>query len=326
MLRACNEKWTAANSDARRLFHGRGHTYPDLEHLVINWLPPYLQITVYAPVAEAELRQLLDALLEIKPDIEGAVVQFREGRKTHCQIWHGTVPEEHVVNEAGLSFLVQPITNQNIGLFMDMSHVRAALAEQMPGKRVLNLFAYTCAFSVSALAHGASLVVNNDMSKNALEWGERNHALNQQDLRRVRMVPHNLFKSWWKIKQFGSYDVLIIDPPTNQRGSFVAEKSYGQVLKRIPDLANPGATILACLNSPFLESDFLKQQMQRWCPSAVFVRRLPLHPDFPDAFPERGLKVMEFSYPGLIPTTLSSRGVFNRPAQSALSLAMRACT
>ena len=179
------------------------------------------------------------------------------------------------------------------------------------GKRVLNLFAYTCSFSVAALDGGATHVVNVDMSRSALDWGRENHRLNGQDLRLVSMLPHNLFKSWWKIRQLGPYGVVIIDPPTRQRGSFVAEKQYGQVLKRLPEFAAPGAEVIACLNSPFLNTDFLPQQMARWCPQCRLLETLPAADDFPDRFPDRALKVMRFRYtpqgrraaPGLKPRT-----------------------
>ena len=288
--------------EARRLFHGRGHYYPGLEHLVVNWYPPYLLIASFAPLEQAFIEGLVEGFVSAAEgsDIKllGIGLQIRAGRRTETTLLWGDLPDEHVVAEQGLHYLITPQRNQNVGLFMDMAHVRAYMAQYMPGARVLNLFAYTCAFSVSAIEHGAATVVNNDMSGNALKIGERNHELNGHDLRQVRMLPHNLFKSWWKIRQFGPYDLIIIDPPTNQRGSFVAEKSYGQVLKRIPELARPGAQIMACLNSPFLGPDFLTAQMQRWCPAAQLVQFLPQHPDFPDKYPERALKVAHFSYPG----------------------------
>jgi len=175
-----------------------------------------------------------------------------------------------------------------------MDYARKALAPDMAGARVLNLFAYTCAFSVSAVAQGAQLVVNNDMNANVLAVGKRNHAANGQDLRRVRMLSHNVFKAWKKIRGHGPYDVLIVDPPTNQRGSFVAEKDYPQVLKQLPRLAAPGARLVLCLNSPFLGNDFLRHQMARWAPQFDYVENFPPHPDFPEADPERGLKVQQY--------------------------------
>jgi len=296
----CTEKWRAGlDGDARRLFHGRGHCYAGLEHLVVNWYPPYLQLIVYHDEPELDaLRKLVASLLEAGPGVVGVVVQFRQGRRTRSEVWHGNVPDEHVVSEAGCRFFIRPKHNQNVGLFMDMAHVRQALSPTMMGANVLNLFAYTCAFSVAAIAQGARQVVNNDMSRPALQLGERNHVLNGHELRRVRMVPHNLFKSWWKIRQLGPYDVVIIDPPTNQRGSFVAEKSYGQILQRLGEFTSPGGRVVACLNSPFLGPDFLNNQMARWCPQARWEKTYAPHPDFPERFAERGLKVLEFGYPG----------------------------
>ena len=303
----CQEKLSTDHSgEARRLFHGRGHMYPGLEHVVVSWYPPYLHIALYAETADTEIARLVEDMVNMieqmsHPEatagaLQGVAVQYRAGRRTETKVFWGEVPDEVLVSEDSLQYWIQPLRNQNVGLFLDMGHVRQYLSSQMLDANVLNLFSYTCAFSVSAIKYGAKSVVNNDMSRNALELGERNHAANTQDLRKVRMIPHNLFKSWWKIKQFGPYDVIIIDPPTNQRGSFVAEKSYGQVLKRIPELASPGARIIACLNSPFLGPDFITQQMQRWCPECHFEEQLPAHPDFPDRYPERGLKVAVFKY------------------------------
>jgi len=280
---------------ARRLFHGRGHSFPGFEDLTVDRFRDCLLIGCFGddPVKAGEIGQLL---FEAIDDVHGVCVQHRQGRRTRTDIIAGTVAEELVVEENGLKFLVQPLRNQNVGLFLDMAPTRAWINAHCTGKSVLNLFSFTCAFSVSALAGGATHVVNVDMSRPALEWGKRNHALNDQDLRQVTMLPHNLFKSWWKIRQLGPYGLIIVDPPTNQRGSFNAEKQYGQVLKRIPEFCEPGAEVIACLNSPFLNGDFLSQQMSRWCPAARYVETMPASEDFPDRFPDRGLKIVRFRY------------------------------
>ncbi len=289
-------RWSEGRQgEAQRLFHGRGHCYPGWEHLTVTWYPPYLILASYRKDGE-DLEPLAHALKEAIPPVEGIVIQDRDGRRTSSRVVAGPVPDEHLVTENGLRYWIQPLRNQNVGLFLDMGHVRQYLSGHVRNRSVLNLFAYTCAFSVSAIEHGAKLVVNNDMSRNALQTGTRNHEANGHDLRKVRMLPHNLFKSWWKIRQLGPFDVVIIDPPTNQRGSFVAEKSYGQVLKRIPEFTARGGRVIACLNSPFLGPDFLLNQMQRWCPDCHHVQTLLPHPDFPEMYPERGLKVLEFRY------------------------------
>ncbi len=285
----CVDRMASTGDECARLFHGRGHCYPGFEHLTVDYFPPYLLVSVFRnnTVAIAPLVADLHAQL---PRVEGVSVQRRDGRRTTTEVLLGTVPEEVVVREAGLNYAVRMLHNQNVGLFLDMAPSRRWVRDVAQDRSVLNLFAFTCGFSVAAIAGGAKAVVNNDMSRTVLEWGAHNHALNGQDLRDVRMLPHNLFKSWRKIRQWAPYDLVVVDPPTNQRGSFTAEKHYGQILKRLAGLCAPGALVLACLNSPFLGPEFLTSQMARWCPSATFQAFLPASDDFQDRHPERGLK------------------------------------
>ena len=185
--------------------------------------------------------------------------------------------------------------NQNAGLFLDMRPLRHWLSQNSNGKNVLNLFAYNCSLSVAALASGARRVVNVDMSKPSILWGSRNHALNDQDPRSVKSVPNNLFRSWGKIKQFGPYDTVIIDPTTRQRGSFDVEKNYGAVIKKLKSLTAAKTDVIATVNSPYLRDDFLINQFARHAPQCRFRSMMPGSDEFPDKFPERALKIYNFS-------------------------------
>ena len=285
-------------TDLVRLFHGRGKTYLGFDDLTVDLLGPVVLIGLFAdkdPQAIDFAHALKD---EVPLSVEAVLVQHRRGRQTEAELVWGALPESVVGREAGLSYLLHPNRNQNIGVFLDAAPLRRWVRDNAEGANVLNLFAYTCGFSLAALAGGARQVVNNDMSKTALDWGRANHELNGHDPRSVRYVPHNLFKSWWKLKQFARYDLIVIDPPTNQRGSFNAEKDYATMLKRLPDLAAPGAKIVACLNSPFLDFSFLENQIRRWAPKAQIRQRLPASPDFPEAEPERALKVVLCEWSG----------------------------
>jgi len=299
VLNRCEERQNAGIQPhgAARLFHGRGHFFPGFEDITVDLFGDCLQVACFSEDLEGS-RALVVQLADRLTGVESACVQVRAGRATSVESVVGEVAEEVEITEGDLRFLVRPKRNQNVGLFLDMQPTRSWLLQRATEKRVLNLFAYTCAFSVAAIAGGAAQVVNNDMSRTALDWGLANHRLNEHDPRCVAMLPHNLFKSWWKIRQLGGYDIVIIDPPTNQRGSFNAEKQYGQVLKRIPEFANSGADVITCLNSPFLNTDFLTQQMSRWCPDCRFVSYLPVSEDFPDRYPDRGLKIALFRYRG----------------------------
>ena len=280
---------------AVRLFHGRGHCYPGFEDLTVDLYSSFALVASFADDA-AGAKLLALQIAEALPQLQGVCLQVRKGRRLLTENVVNEVPESLVVTDGGLRYLVRPHRNQNVGLFLDMAPTRQWLRGRCDGKRLLNLFAYTCAFSVVAIAGGATCVVNNDMSRSALAWGRENHQLNAQDLGKVRMLPHDLFKSWSKIRRFGPYDTVVIDPPTNQRGSFNAEKQYGQVLKRLTSFCTRDAEVVACLNSPFLSGDFLIQQMARWCPPCQFIETLSASEDFPDQYPERGLKIAVFRF------------------------------
>src|SRR5690606_4647986 len=158
-------------------------------------------------------------------------------------------PVEHwQVCENGLRFKLDLGRKQNTGLFLDMRYGRRWVQEQAQGQRVLNLFAYTCGFSVAAIAGGAEHEVNLYMATAAPSRRRENHRLNQHDLSRVSFLGHDLFKSWGKLKREGPYDLIIIDPPSFQKGSFVLTQDYQKVLRRLPDLLTPQGTVLACMN------------------------------------------------------------------------------
>ena len=36
--------------ESQRLFHGRGHAYPELEHVNVDWFEPVILITLYQEV------------------------------------------------------------------------------------------------------------------------------------------------------------------------------------------------------------------------------------------------------------------------------------
>jgi 23S rRNA (cytosine1962-C5)-methyltransferase len=266
------------STEAGRLFHGRGQCYPGLAHINVD---PQLQLLVEAARAKGFERLALQHRYQ-----PGGPVEWLLGEPL----------TELAVTEAGLKFGLQLGQNQNHGLFLDMANGRRWVREHARERKVLNLFAYTCAFSVAALAGGADGVVNLDMSKGALKRGQRNHQLNGQDTRGVRFLPHELFRSWGKLRKFGPYELVIIDPPSFQRGSFVASQDYQKVLRRLPELLAERAELLVCLNDPAIDSEFLISLMEQHCPQAAFVERLVNPPSFPEAAAKHGLKVLHFSY------------------------------
>ena len=64
-------------------------------------------------------------------------VQQRQGRGTTAEVIQGEVAAELTVEEAGLRYLVQPLRNQNVGLFLDMAPTRRWLMGAAEGRKVL---------------------------------------------------------------------------------------------------------------------------------------------------------------------------------------------
>ena len=278
-----------------RIFHGRSHLYPGLEHLSVDWLSPIVLITTYAEINNPyQLAKMLLEVDELK-QIKCIILQYRKRKGTPSVCLHGHKSENTIVVEHGLKYEVQPGVNQNAGLFLDIAPLRRWLRDHSKNRNVLNLFSYTCSLSVAALAGNAKQVINVDMSKTSIEWGIRNHKLNDQDTQKIRSIPHNLFRSWGKMKQFGRYDTIIIDPPTRQRGSFNAEKNYGAVLKKLGGLMKDRADVIATVNSPYLNEDFLPNLAQRYSPRLRLNGLLPIAPAFADKFPEKALKIYHFT-------------------------------
>ncbi|MEG0637343.1 MAG: class I SAM-dependent methyltransferase, partial [Pseudomonas sp.] len=158
----------------------------------------------------AALEQMLRALVA-SADWPGAsiLIQHRYLPESPGQWLLGEPCETRVIDEDGLRYQLDLGVKQNTGLFLDMRYGRRWVREQAPGKRVLNLFAYTCGFSVAAIAGGAQQVVNLDMARSALSRGRDNHRLNGHDLGRVGFLGHELFKSWGKVRKSGPYDLVI---------------------------------------------------------------------------------------------------------------------
>lgn len=302
-------------TDACRLFHGRGGRHPGCEHLVLDAFPPVLVLTSFQPLDETALQALDSALLARWAQIgQGQplnwVFQMRQpGTKAETRLVRGSVPEPHIVTEAGLQYRAHVLRGQNHGLFLDMAAgrrwVRAHVAqhpEHRHGLKVLNLFAYTCAFSVAALDAGARQVLNMDMAQGALATGQHNHQLN--GLTGASFLAHDIFSSWGKITRSGPYHLIVIDPPSYQKGSFVATKDYAKLMRRLPDLLRPGGHVLLCLNAPELGTAFLQDQMAEIAPTLQFVERIANPAAFADVDEERSLKVLLYRAPaadGLAP-------------------------
>lgn len=128
-----------------------------------------------------------------------------------------------IIAEGEARFYVTLGAYIDTGFFLDHRKLRRMIFEQARGKRVLNLFCYTCAFSVAAALGGAAAVDSVDISNTYLEEGRRNFALNgialdddEKTPRRraafIRSDVEDFLLNAARKKQL--WDIIILDPPT----------------------------------------------------------------------------------------------------------------
>jgi 23S rRNA (cytosine1962-C5)-methyltransferase len=162
-------------------------------------------------------------------------------------------PEELAILEEGMPLLVRLGDGLSTGVFLDQRSNRRRVRDLAAGKRVANLFAYTCAFTVAAALGGAARSVSVDASAAALERGRANlsHA-GVLDRGEHTFVAADAFAWLARAARRGErFDLVVVDPPsysTTKRGRFVAGSDYGDLAAAAMSVLAPGGKLLACTN------------------------------------------------------------------------------
>ncbi|MDK2040948.1 class I SAM-dependent methyltransferase [Aliarcobacter butzleri] len=279
--------------EIKRVFHGRGNFYEDFNYLTVDSLNEILFATFFEESSDEN--EIIKALKDIANayNYKTFIVQKKYKKDELNEAIIGEIPPFYIVVENGLKYKIN-FFNKNIGIFLDMKIGREYISSICNDKNVLNLFSYTCAFSVVAINEKAKQVVNVDMAKGALTTGRENHHLNNLDTKKVKFMPYDILKSWNRIKKEGPYDIIIIDPPSFQKGSFAATKDYEKIIKKLPELASENCIVLSCLNAPELDSDFIKQKFEEFAPTFKFEKRLENLKEFITNNEEKSLKNLIF--------------------------------
>jgi 23S rRNA (guanine2445-N2)-methyltransferase / 23S rRNA (guanine2069-N7)-methyltransferase len=158
--------------------------------------------------------------------------------------------EVAIVGEGGLRFEVNLSDYVDTGLFLDHRLTRARVREESAGKRVLNLFCYTGAFTAYAAAGGASRTVSVDLSNTYLAWAERNLSLNNLTGPAHALVRSDTmaFLEDPRTRAEGLFDLAVVDPPTFSNSSMTEEDwtvadGHRELLTRLASLLSPGGVV-----------------------------------------------------------------------------------
>jgi 23S rRNA (cytosine1962-C5)-methyltransferase len=166
--------------------------------------------------------------------------------------------------ENGRKFLVDFQEGQKTGFFLDQREARAMIAGFSKNKRVLNCFAYTGGFSISALSVGAKHVTSVEISRKCHSQLDKNIHLNQLPVDRHEFVCSDVF-DYLKTCNW-EYDIVILDPPAfaKKRGDIPqAFKAYKEMNQFAMSKMAPNTLLLTCSCSYHIDEDQFRNLLFR---------------------------------------------------------------
>jgi 23S rRNA (cytosine1962-C5)-methyltransferase len=279
-------------TDAFRLFGGEADGFDGI--YVDRYGPACTLITYEGRVPESlDVQAACNAVLEATRELGVRAVYHKPFAKDRSRLGGmgpdvltnptpgaGEALDEFIlVREHQMTLEVRLYDGFSTGLFLDQRENRRFLADWISTKkavkkpgwategdgaaglntdapRVLNMFAYTCAFSVACAMAGAA-TTSVDVSGKYLDWGKRNfvHSGQNPDLHRFARMDSFEFLRYAKRKEL-AFELIILDPPSfstaNKRKKIPAWSStdhYGPLIREAMDVLAPGGAIFASTNT-----------------------------------------------------------------------------
>jgi 23S rRNA (cytosine1962-C5)-methyltransferase len=197
------------------------------------------------------------------------------------------VTEPFLILENGTASEISFQSGYSQGIFLDQRDNRAEVRRLMaPGMKLLNTFAYTGAFSVTAAMAGAE-TTTLDLSQPYLDWARRNFSLNSLDPAAHHFCKGDTFH-WLRrfAKQGRRFDGIILDPPTFSRDEkgkvFRVEENFGELAALAGDILTPDGWLLCSTNCRHLALNDFQKQLRNAIPRPMAARHSPMPPDFTD--------------------------------------------
>lgn len=206
----------------------------------------------------------------------------QEGAKQYERL--GEELRRAVVVEDGLRFWVNLDDYLDTGLFLDHRVTRGLVRAESAGKDVLNLFAYTGAFSVHAAAGGARTTTTVDLSQTYCDWASDNLSLNG-------FAPgpaHQVVRAdvlRWLTEGNRPYDLVVLDPPTfsnskRMAGVLDVQRDQAMLLEKVHSRLRPGGVVWFSTNFRRFKPD--ERTMSRLFTEVVEVSSKTVPLDFRD--------------------------------------------
>lgn len=158
-----------------------------------------------------------------------------------------------LVKENGVQFAIYLNDGAMVGVFLDQREVRKRIRDEYAdGKKVLNTFSYTGAFSVFAALGGAAETTSVDLANRSLSKTIEQFSINGIDYESENIIVEDVFKYFkFAVKKELSFDMVILDPPSfarSKKHTFSASKDYKDLLKEAIAITEKNGVIVASTN------------------------------------------------------------------------------
>ncbi|SHK16411.1 class I SAM-dependent rRNA methyltransferase [Thermocrinis minervae] len=298
-------KKLSINSNAYRLIHSEGDFLPGL---VVDVYDRYL-VVEFTTYGMHTLRDwVINALIDIlKPEgIYEKVsdsAKYIEGIPAEEGTIYGYVPEEVIIWEHDLKFIVNIPRGQKTGFFLDQRYARKMIRSLVkPGDRCLDVFCHTGGFALSMKKAGAGEVIGVDLSEGAIETAKRNAEINS--LEGIQWVVDNAFDFLKRMHQEGQkFDIVVIDPPSfakNKAAVPNAMRGYKELALRGLHITKPGGYLAVYSCSFHITRDHLLKALLDAAKDAKKIVRVV------------GESIQDLDHPWILqmPNTLYLKGVY----------------
>ena len=253
--RHLRKRYARQNLDIFRLYDW---DIPEIR-AVVDWYGGHLVIGEYSrkqstpdwlPLMGKSVAQALD-VPEKNPPPKIRRAGIKEGTR-YRRINHTNL--KIPMNERDLKFYINPSDYVDTGLFSDHRDTRQRVREMAEGKRFLNLYCYTGAFTCYAAKGGAASTVSVDRSETAIDWLRDNLELNGLSDSRHRLIQRDTLDFLKKAgPEFSDFDLAVVDPPSysttrSSASHFDIAKDHPQLLNAVFERMKPGSRIFFSTN------------------------------------------------------------------------------